>query len=63
MFRPLEDAGDFGLPPPSDASRNNRLERPVIAANTRWEPNRDPNAVVGALRCSCFERARTEGSE
>jgi hypothetical protein len=63
MFRPLEDGGDFGLPLPSDAFRNNRLERPVIAVNTRWEPNCDANAVVGALRCSCFERGRTEGSE
>jgi hypothetical protein len=63
VFGPLEDRGDFGLLLPTDASRNNRLEHPIIAVNTRWEPDRDPKAVTGALRCSCCKRACCECSE
>jgi hypothetical protein len=63
MFRLLEDGSDFGLLLPDYTSCNNRRERPIIAMNTRWEPERDPEAVVGALRCSCVKRARSEGSE
>jgi hypothetical protein len=63
IFRSFENGGDFCLLFPNDAFRNNRLERPVIAVNPWWEPNRDPNAVLGALRCSCFKRARTKGPE
>src|SRR6267378_1208264 len=62
VFRPLEDGGDFGLLLPNDASRNNRLKHPIIAVSTRWKPDRDPKAVVGALRCSCFKRACCECS-
>jgi len=50
MFRSLEDGGDFGLPFPNYASGNNLLKRPIIAVNTRWESERDPNAIVCALR-------------
>ena len=63
MFRSLENRGDFGLLLPDYTSCNNRRERPIIAMNTRWEPERDPEVVVGALRCSCVKRARSEGSE
>ena len=62
IFRPLEDGGDFGLPFLSNGFCDNRFERPVIAVSTRWEPDRDPDAVVGTLRCSCFKRACSEGS-
>jgi hypothetical protein len=50
MFRLLEDGGDFGLLFPDHASCNNRLKLTIIAVNTRWKPERDPEAVVGALR-------------
>jgi hypothetical protein len=63
MFRPLEDGGDFGLLLLNDASCDHRLERPIIAVNPRWEPERNPEAVVGALRCASFKRAFSEGSE
>jgi len=63
LFRPLEDSRDFGLLPLSDAFCNNRLERLIIAANPRRKPERDPEAVVGAVRCSCCKRACSEGSE
>jgi hypothetical protein len=63
MFRLLEDGGDFGLLFPNHAFCNNRLKRLIVAVNTRWEPKRDPKAVDGALRCSCFKRAGAEGSE
>jgi hypothetical protein len=63
MFRSLENGGNFGSLSRDHAFCNNRLERPVIAVNTWWEPERDPKAVVGALRCSCFKRARSESSE
>jgi hypothetical protein len=63
MFRLLENGGDFGLLFPNHASCNNRLERPIVAVNPRWKPKRDPKAVDGALRCSCFKRAGSEGSE
>jgi len=63
MFRSLEDGGDFGLLLLNHAVGNNRLERPVVAMNTRWEPKRDAKAVVGALRRSCVKRACSEGSE
>jgi hypothetical protein len=49
MFRSFEDGGDFGLLFSNHASGNNRLKRSIIAVNTRWEPERDPKAVVGAL--------------
>ena len=38
MFCSLEDGRDFGLLFPNHASGNNRLERRIIAANTRREP-------------------------
>ena len=63
MFRPLEDVGNFGLLFPNHGSCNNRLKRPIIAMNTRRQPERDPKPVVGALRCSCFKRACCECSE
>jgi len=63
MFGSLEDGGDFGLLLPNHAFCNNRLKRSIIAVNIRWEPERDPKPVVGALRCSRFKRACCEGSE
>jgi len=63
MLRLLEDGGDFDLLFPDYAFGNDRLKRPIIAMNTRWEPKRDPKPVVGALRCSRLKRARSEGSE
>jgi hypothetical protein len=63
IFRPLEDSGDLGLLLPSSAFCNNRLERPIIAVNTRWKPERDAKAVLGALRCPGCERAYSECSE
>jgi hypothetical protein len=46
MFRSLEDGGDFDLLLLNHAVGNNRLERPVIAINTRWEAERDAKAVL-----------------
>jgi hypothetical protein len=63
MLRSLEDGGDVGLLFLNDASANNRLKRPVIAMNARWEPERDPMAVVSTLRCSYFERTCSESPE
>jgi hypothetical protein len=63
MFCSLEDGGDFGLLCLNHASGNNRLKRPIVTVNTRWEPERDPKSVVGALRSACFKRACSEGSE
>ena len=63
MFRLLEDGCDFGLLFPDHASCNDRLERLIIAVNTRGEPECDPQAVVGALRRPCFKRTCTEGSK
>jgi len=62
-FRPRECGAHIGLFLRSNAFCNNRLKRPIIAVNTGWEPDRDPKAVVGALRCSCRKRASSEGSE
>ena len=55
MFCPLEDGGDFGLPLLNDASFNDRLERFIVAVNTRRKPERNAEAVAGALRCACFK--------
>jgi hypothetical protein len=63
MCRPLEDGDDFGLLLLNDASRDHRLERPIIAVNPRREPERNPETVVGALRCAFFKRVFSEGSE
>ena len=63
MFRPLEDGDDFGPFLLSDASCDHRLERPIIAVNPRWEPERNPEAVLRALRCASFKRVLPEGSE
>src|SRR6516162_9554327 len=63
MFRPLEDGGDFGLLLLSDAFCDHRLERSIIAVNPRWEPERNPESVVGALRRASFKRVFPEGSE
>jgi hypothetical protein len=63
MFRLLEYGGDFGLLLLNDAFRDHRLERPIIAVNPRWEPESNPEAVVGALRCASFKRRFSEGSE
>jgi hypothetical protein len=63
MFHPLEDRGDLGLFFSDHASCNDRLQRAIIAVNTWWQPERDPNTAAGALRCSCFKRASPEGSE
>jgi len=52
VFGSLEEGGDFGLPFPSDALCNNRLERTVIAANARRKPERDPEKIARALRRS-----------
>jgi hypothetical protein len=46
MPRLLEDSGDFGLLFPSDACRNNRLKRPIVAVNTRREPECHPKGVA-----------------
>jgi hypothetical protein len=40
IFRPLEGSAHVGLLLRSNAFCNNRLERPVIAVSTRWEPER-----------------------
>jgi hypothetical protein len=68
MFRSLEDGGDFGLLCSNHASDNNRLKRPIIAVNTRWEPECDPKAVrwcaallllqTSLLKCSSAGPAR-----
>jgi hypothetical protein len=63
MFRPREDGGDFGLLLPNDAFCDHRLERAVFSVNARWQPKRDPKAVVGALRCPSFKRIFSKGSE
>ena len=63
MSRLFEDGSDFGLLFPSHACCNNRLKRPIVAVNTRREPKCDSKAVGGALRCSCFKRVGSEGSE
>src|ERR1700730_900024 len=63
IFRPLEDGGDFGLLFSDHAFCNYRLKRPIVAMNTWWEPERDPKPAVGALRYSCFKRARSKGAE
>jgi hypothetical protein len=78
-FRSLEHGSDLGLLFLDDALGNNRPERPVIAMSAalgnnrperpviamsaRWEPERDPKAVVRALRCTSFERICSERSE
>ena len=62
MFRPLEDGGDFGLLLLGDASCDHRLERPIIAVNPEWEPERNPK--LSLVRCAApasnefFPRAR-----
>jgi hypothetical protein len=63
MFRLLEYGGDFGLLLLNDAFRDHHLERSIIAVNPRWEPESNPEAVVGALRCASFKRRFSEGSE
>jgi hypothetical protein len=63
MFRLLEYGGDFGLLLLNDAFRDHRLERSIIVVNPRWEPESNPEAVVGALRCASFKRRFSEGSE
>jgi hypothetical protein len=63
MFGPLEYGGDFGLLLLNDAFRDHDLERSIIAVNPRREPERNPEAVVGALRCASFKRRFSEGSE
>ena len=63
MFSPLEYGGDFGLLLLSDASCDHRLERPIITVNPRWEPERNPEAVGGALRSASFKRVFSESSE
>jgi hypothetical protein len=63
VFGPLEDGADLGFLLTSNAFSNNRLKRAVIAMNARWKPKRDAKAVAGALRCSCFKRAFSKGSE
>src|SRR3974390_3387408 len=63
VFRLFEEGGDFGLLLLSDASPDPRLKRPIIAVNRRWEPERNPEAVVGALRCPSLKRVFPEGSE
>jgi hypothetical protein len=63
MFRLLEYGGDFGLLLLNDAFRDHHLDRSIIAVNPRREPERNPEAVVGALRCASFKRRFSEGSE
>ena len=63
MLRPLEYCGDFGLPLPNDAPCDHRLERPIFPVNAWRQPKRDPQAVAGALRCSCCKRACSEGAK
>ena len=63
MFRPLEDDAHVALLLPGNAFRNDRLKRPIVAVNTRRKPERDAKAVARALRCSCFKRACSKGSE
>src|SRR6516164_4152447 len=63
MFRPLEYGGYFGLLLLNDASCDQLLERLIIPVNSRREPERNPEAVVGALRCTSFKRVFSEGSE
>ena len=63
VFRLLEEGGDFRLLLLSDASCDHRLERPIIAVNPGREPERNPEAVVGALRCTSFKRVFSQGSE
>jgi hypothetical protein len=63
MFGPLDDGADLGLLLTSNAFCDNRLKRAVIAVNARWKPKRDAGAVAGALRCSCFKRPCSKGSE
>src|SRR5215471_13163757 len=63
MLGLLEEGGDFALLLLSDASCNHRLERPMIAVNPGWQPERNPEAIVGALRCTSFKRVFPEGSE
>ena len=50
MFGSLENRGDLGLLFADDAFCNNRLERRIIAVNTRWQPERDPNP--SSVRCA-----------
>jgi hypothetical protein len=63
IFRSLENGRDFGLFFRHDAFSNDRLQRCIIAVNTGWKPDCESKAVLGALRCSCLERARAERSE
>ena len=63
MFRPLEDGAHIDLLFGGDAFCNNRLERPIIAVNARWKPERDAKTITGALRCSCFKRTCSKSLE
>ena len=63
MLGPFEDDADLGLLLTSNAFSNNRVKPATIAMNARWKPKRDSEAVAGALRCSCFERVCSKGSE
>jgi hypothetical protein len=63
MFRLLEYGGDFGLILLNDAFRDHHLERLIIAVNPRWEPERNPETIVGTLRRASFKRRFSERSE
>lgn len=63
MFRLLEYGGDFGLLLLNDAFRDHHLERSIISMNPRWEPESNPEAFVGALRCASFKRRFSESAE
>src|SRR5262249_50714052 len=63
MVRSLEDCAHVGLLVLGNAVRNDRLERPVIAATPRRKPERDAPPVAGALCGSRLERAGAEGPE
>lgn len=49
MFRPPERGAHVGLLLLGNAFCNNRFERPIIAVNARWKPERDAKTVAAAL--------------
>jgi len=63
IFRPLKGSAHVGLLLSGDAFCNDSLKRLIIGVNTRWKPERDAEAVAGAVRSSCFKRVCSKSSE